>query len=55
MKLENRKKPHRATSEIPIILDEKFYSDLEQTVLKVQWSYKSVENTRIAIRDIFYR
>ena len=41
MKPENRKKPHRATSEIPIILDEKFYSDLVQTILKVQWPYKS--------------
>jgi len=25
MKPEDRKKPHRATSEIPIILDEKIY------------------------------
>jgi hypothetical protein len=37
MKPENRKKPHGATSEIPIILDEKFYSEFEQTILKVQW------------------
>ena len=41
MKPKNRKRPPRATSEILIILDEKFYSDLEQIILKVQWSYKS--------------
>jgi hypothetical protein len=41
MKPENRKKPHRATSEIPIILDENFYKELEKTILKVQWPYKS--------------
>lgn len=41
MKPEDRKKPHRATSEIPIILDDTFYSDLEQTILKVKWPNKS--------------
>lgn len=40
MKPEDRKKPHRATSEIPIILDEKFYNELKKTILKVQWPYK---------------
>jgi hypothetical protein len=38
MKPENRKKHHRATSEIPIILDKKVYNNLEQIILKVQWS-----------------
>jgi len=51
MKPEDRKKPHRATSEIPIILDEKFYTDLEQTILKVQWPYKSEHKDTFIMRD----
>jgi site-specific recombinase XerD len=51
MKPEDRKKPHRATSEIPIILDERFYRDLEQTILKVQWPYKSVYKDIFVMRD----
>jgi site-specific recombinase XerD len=51
VKPEDRKRPHRATSEIPIILDEKFYSDLEQTILKVQWPYKSQHKDTFIMRD----
>jgi site-specific recombinase XerD len=51
MKTKDRKKPHRATSEIPIILDQQFYCDLEQTILKVQWPYKSEHKDTLVMRD----
>lgn len=51
MKPENRKKSHRATSEIPIILDEKFYSVLEHTILQVQWPYNSEHRETFIMRD----
>jgi len=51
VKPAEKKKLHRATSEIPIILDEKFYTDLEETILKVQWPYKSEHRDTFVMRD----
>jgi hypothetical protein len=52
MKPEDRKKPHRATSEMPTILDERFYSNLEQTILKVQWLYTSEHIEKLSLCEI---